>query len=75
MFLFDYRVSMELPDATVTAGAAYTLDAVATLDWPAAVSVVLKTSGAKQTDVVAHCVGSTTFIMSRLAGHLEGRIR
>ncbi|KAK9823504.1 hypothetical protein WJX72_003231 [[Myrmecia] bisecta] len=36
---------------------------------------VLRLSGAEQLDVVAHCMGATTFLMSLLAGHLRGQVR
>lgn len=74
VFMFDYRLSMELPHA-VPASFPSTMDVVANLDWPAAVRKVLQISGAEQTDVIAHCVGSTTFLMAMLSGNLDGKIR
>lgn len=75
VFMFDYRLSMELPHAIPSSRPGSTMDVVANLDWPAAVGKVLEICGTEQVDVIAHCVGSTTFLMSMLAGHLNGQIR
>lgn len=74
VFIVDHRLSMELPHA-IPSSLLPTMDVVANLDWPAAVWKVLEISGAEQIDVVAHCMGSTTFLMSMLAGNLDGKIR
>jgi cholesterol oxidase len=64
VWLFDYRSSPELPSA----GSQYTVDDIATHDWPAAVAKVIEVSGSDTVQVTAHCVGSLSFIMSEAAG-------
>ena len=67
VWLLDWRASIALPSAA----SAYTLDDVATHDWPAAVAEVRRETGAADVQVVNHCIGSLTFHMAMLAG-LEG---
>jgi cholesterol oxidase len=63
-WLFDYRASPELPSSHTQ----FTLDDVAVYDYPAAVAEVLKATGAPSVQVMAHCVGSLTFLMAMMAG-------
>jgi len=67
VWLFDYRASPDLPSAATQ----FTLDDVAKRDWPAAVAKVREISGAATVQVMAHCVGSMTFLMAMMAG-LQG---
>lgn len=67
VWLFDYRASPDLPSAR----SQFTLDDVATQDYPAAVATVREVSGAATVQVMAHCVGSMTLLMAMLAG-LQG---
>jgi choline dehydrogenase-like flavoprotein len=46
----------------------FTLDDIATYDYPAAVAKVLEISGAESVQVMAHCVGSLTLLMSLILG-------
>lgn len=64
VWLLDYRASIELPAAREQ----FNADVIATHDYPAAVDKVLQVTGAGSLQVVAHCFGSTTFIMAMLAG-------
>lgn len=64
VWLLDYRFSIELPASRNQA----TMDDVATLDYPAAVSQVRQLARADSVQVVAHGVGSSTFSMALLAG-------
>lgn len=66
-WLLDYRSSPALPSSSRD----YTIDDVAREDWPAAVALVRHATGAEAVQVVAHCVGSLSFMMAKLAG-LEG---
>jgi cholesterol oxidase len=68
VWLFDYRASPALPSSRTQ----FSLDDVATRDYPAAVARVRAVTGAADIQVVAHCVGSMTFLMSMLSGKLEG---
>ena len=68
VWLLDYRASPALPSAKTQ----FTLDDVATKDYPAAVAQVRAVTGAANIQIVAHCVGSLTFLMSMLSGKLEG---
>jgi cholesterol oxidase len=67
VWLFDYRASPDLPSARTQ----FTLDDIAKQDYPAAVAKVREISGAPSVQVMAHCVGSMTFLMSMAAG-LQG---
>jgi len=67
VWLFDYRACIELGSASTL----FTLDDIATDDWPTAVQEVLHRSGAEDVQVVGHCAGSVTFLMAMLDG-LQG---
>jgi cholesterol oxidase len=67
VWLLDYRASPELPSSQTQ----FSVDEVATADWPAAVATTLAVTGASDVQVVAHCVGSMSFLMAGLSG-LEG---
>jgi cholesterol oxidase len=67
VWLLDHRASIDLPSSREE----YTADVVATRDYPAAVERVREITGARSLQVVGHCFGGTTFLMSMLAG-LEG---
>ena len=64
VWLFDYRASPALPSAHTQ----FTLDDVAKRDYPAAVAKVREVSQAADVQVMAHCVGSATFLMAMMAG-------
>lgn len=68
VWLLDYRASPALPSAKTQ----FTLDDVATKDYPAAVAQVRAVTGAPDIQIMAHCVGSLTFLMSMMSGKLEG---
>lgn len=67
VWVLDYRISTALP----TARAAADGDVVARHDWPAAVARVREITGADDVQVLAHCFGAQTFLMSLAAG-LDG---
>jgi choline dehydrogenase-like flavoprotein len=67
VWLFDYRASPDLPSARTQ----FTLDDIATRDYPAAVAAVREATGAPSVQVMAHCIGSMTFLMAMMAG-LQG---
>jgi cholesterol oxidase len=66
-WLLDYRASIDLPSSHT----AFTLDEIATRDWPAAVAEVLRATGADSVQALGHCVGSVSLMMALGAG-LEG---
>ena len=66
VWVLDWRSSCRLEDG----GAPFTLDEVAQFDHPAAVAAIRGRTGARQVDIVAHCVGAQTVLMSVLGGHL-----
>jgi len=68
VWLLDYRASPALPSAKTQ----FTLDDVATKDYPAAVTLVRAITGAPDIQIVAHCIGSLTFLMSMMSGKLQG---
>ncbi len=64
IWLLDYRASPMLPAASTD----YTMDDIATRDWPAAIAKVLEVTGAESVQVVPHCMGSLTFLMAMTTG-------
>ena len=60
VWVFDYRASPLL----TSAGTQFTLDDIAKHDYPAAVRTVREVTGADDVQIVAHCVGSLTMLMS-----------
>ena len=64
VWLFDYRASPDLASSRTQ----FSLDDVAKHDYPAAVAKVRELSGAADVQVMAHCVGSMTFLMAMMAG-------
>jgi pimeloyl-ACP methyl ester carboxylesterase len=67
MWLLDYRASPAIEASKLD----YSIDEIATQDWPAAVATVREHTGSETVQVTAHCVGSMSFQMSLLNG-LEG---
>jgi choline dehydrogenase-like flavoprotein len=67
VWLFDYRSSPALPAARTQ----FTVDDIATRDWPAAIATVRRETGAESVQVLAHCVGGASLFMGLGAG-LEG---
>lgn len=70
VWLFDYRASPEL-DAS---RGQFSIDDIARIDWPQAVDEVRRLTKKPRADVIAHCVGSMSFMMAALAGELRGKI-
>ena len=64
VWLLDYRASIDLPASKTQ----FTADDIALRDYPAAVAKVREVTGAGSVQMVAHCFGSTTFVMAMLAG-------
>jgi choline dehydrogenase-like flavoprotein len=67
VWCLDYRASPDLR----TAATQFTLDDIARYDYPAAVDEVRSATGRDSVQIMAHCVGSLTMLMS-LANGLEG---
>ncbi len=67
VWLLDYRASPDLPSSAT----AFTLDDIALRDYPAAVARIRQITGAPSIQVMAHCIGSMTFLMAMLGG-LDG---
>jgi len=64
VWLLDYRSSPVLPSAATQ----YTVDDIATRDWPAAIDTVRSSVGVSDVQVVAHCVASMSLNMGLAAG-------
>jgi len=62
VWLENWRASIDLPHNE------WTLDQAAVYDHPNAVRTVLQETGASSLDAVIHCQGSTSFMMSAVAG-------
>ncbi|MEA2818499.1 MAG: hypothetical protein QOJ86_503 [Bradyrhizobium sp.] len=64
VWLLNWRASIDLPPNE------WTLEDAAVLDHPAAVRTVIERTGASSVKAVIHCQGSTSFMMSVVAGLL-----
>jgi cholesterol oxidase len=64
VWLFDYRAGIDLPSATTD----FTIDDIATQDWPMAVEQVLRESNADSVQAFGHCVGSVSLQMALVKG-------
>jgi cholesterol oxidase len=64
VWLFDYRASPAVPEVRTQ----FALDEIALHDYPAAIREVRAATGADSVQVIAHCVGSATLLMSIAAG-------
>ena len=64
VWLENWRASIDLPPSR------WTLDQAAVYDHPVAVRTVLERTGAPELKAVIHCQGSTSFMMSAVAGLL-----
>jgi cholesterol oxidase len=64
IWLFDFRSSPDL-EASKTQ---FNVDDIAQRDYPAAVETVRRASGASSVQILAHCVGSMSFVMALSAG-------
>jgi hypothetical protein len=62
VWMETWRASMDVPNNT------WNLDKAAVLDHPLAVRAVVEHTGADSIQVIAHCQGSTSFMMSAVAG-------
>ena len=71
VWLLDYRAS----SAFAAAATSFSIDDIAVRDYPAAVDTILGTAGVATMQIVAHCVGSMSLLMSLLAGKLRGQLR
>ncbi len=64
VWVLDYRASPALASGTTQ----FSLDDIATYDYPAAVEKVRAESGAETVQIMAHCVGSLTMLMALSLG-------
>jgi cholesterol oxidase len=71
VWLLSWRSSPDV-DASRTR---FTLDDVASFDWPAAIGFVLAEAGAREVDCVAHCLGAQTLLMSLASRQLTVGVR
>jgi pimeloyl-ACP methyl ester carboxylesterase len=62
VWLENWRASVDLPPTK------WTLDQAARHDHPAAVQTVVRETGARSLKAIVHCQGSTSFMMSAVAG-------
>src|SRR5579863_6359061 len=70
VWALDFRMSNRLPYDGETHD--YTLDDIADYDFPAAIEELRKHIGDRRVHVVAHCLGSLSFMMSLFAGRVPG---
>ena len=64
VWLFDRRSSPRL----LSAATEYTIDDIVKFDWPDAVAEVKRLTARENVQVVAHCMGSMTFLLSMMTG-------
>lgn len=70
VWVLDYRASPVLAAHRTQ----FTIDDIAAHDWPTAINFVYERTG-KRVQVVAHCVGSLSFLMAMLDGRLDAKVR
>ena len=70
VWTLDFRMSSRFPYDCETHR--YTLDDIADYDYPAALRELRQHIGDRRVHVVAHCLGSLSFMMSLFAGRLPG---
>ncbi|OLF06414.1 alpha/beta hydrolase [Actinophytocola xanthii] len=70
VWTLDFRMSNRFPYNMETRR--HTLDDVAAFDHPAAVRELRRHVGGRRIHVIAHCLGSVTFLMSMFGGVVEG---
>ncbi len=68
VWTLDFRMSNRFPYDTETHE--YTLDDIADWDYPAALDELRRHIGDRRVHVIAHCLGSLSFMMSLFAGRL-----
>lgn len=68
VWLFDFRASPDLPSARRS----FSIDDIATRDWPAAIEMVKKETQREDVQVIAHCVASMSLLMGLLSGSVTG---
>jgi pimeloyl-ACP methyl ester carboxylesterase len=64
VWLLDYRASPDLPSSWTQ----FTVDDIATRDWPAAIAHVRQQTGAESVQAMGHCVGGLSLFMAIGAG-------
>ena len=64
VWLENWRASIDLPPNE------WTLDQAAVYDHPAAIKTIIEKTGADEVKAIIHCQGSTSFMMSAVAGLL-----
>ncbi|MEO3784524.1 alpha/beta fold hydrolase [Actinocorallia sp. B10E7] len=69
VWTLDHRMSSRLPYNTE--GHRFTLDDVAAYDHPAALDCLREAVGDRRVHVIAHCLGSVTFLTSLFAGLVD----
>jgi len=69
VWLFDYRASSGFPAAATS----FSIDDIACRDYPAAVAKVLEEARAGDVQIIAHCVGSMSLLMSLALNQLDAR--
>src|SRR6056297_27669 len=74
VWVFDHRAS-PANDAPGTRPAVnYTIDDIAAIDWPWAVAAVRQATGARDVQLMVHCLGALTAMMALMGGHMA-RVR
>jgi len=66
VWLFDYRAGIALKSSKTQ----FTIDDIATVDWPTAVKEVRRETHAPSVQALGHCVGSVSLMMAIGAGKL-----
>src|SRR3954470_536961 len=67
VWLLDYRASPDLPSSFTQ----FTVDDIATRDWPAAVDTVRRETGTDEIQAMGHCVGGLSLFMA-IGGGMQG---
>lgn len=74
VWIFDHRASPANDIPGVSPAVNYTIDDIARIDWPWAIQTVRERTESGDVQLLVHCLGALTAMMSLMAGH-AGHVR
>ncbi len=72
VWIFDHRASPANDTPGESPAVNYTIDDIAAIDWPWAIETVREKTGARDVQLLVHCLGALTAMMSLMGGHAQG---
>jgi len=71
VWIFDHRASPANDTPGDPPAVNYTIDDIAAIDWPWAIETVRNRTGADDVQLLVHCLGALTAMMSLMGGHSD----